>query len=80
MTMHHETPHNSGPRLLTARQAAEFLGVSVDTLARWRVLGVGPAFVKFSHAKQALVRYRSEDLDRFVREHLHTSTSSCLAD
>ncbi len=78
MTMHHETPNDAGPHLLTPKQAAEFLGVSVDTLARWRVLGAGPAFVKFSRAKQALVRYRREDLERFIREHLHTSTSSSL--
>ncbi len=78
MPMHHETSNDSGPHLLTPKQAAEFLGVSVDTLARWRVLGVGPAFVKFSRAKQALVRYRREDLDGFIREHRHTSTSSYL--
>jgi hypothetical protein len=77
MTMHHETPNDSGLQLLTPKQSAEFLGVSVDTLARWRVVGVGPAFVKFSRAKQALVRYRREDLERFIREHVHTSTSSC---
>jgi hypothetical protein len=78
MTMHHQVTNDSAQQLLTPKQAAEFLGLSVDTLARWRVLGVGPAFVKFSRAKQALVRYRREDLERFVRDHLQTSTSSRL--
>jgi hypothetical protein len=76
MTMQHDSTKASTPRLYSPREAAEFLGVSVDTLARWRVLGSGPAFVKFSPAKQAIVRYRREDLERFVGAHVHTSTSS----
>src|SRR5437764_15177614 len=76
MTMQHDSSNDSGSRLYSPREAAEFLGVSVDTLARWRVLGSGPAFVKFSRAKQAVVRYRREDLERFVGAHVHTSTSS----
>ncbi len=76
MTMQHDSSNDSDSRLYSPREAAEFLGVSVHTLARWRVLGTGPAFVKFSRAKQAIVRYRREDLERFIRAHVRTSTSS----
>jgi hypothetical protein len=76
MSMHHDSLHDSASRLCSPQEAAEFLGVSVDTLARWRVVGTGPAFVKFSRAKQAIVRYRREDLERFVQAHVRTSTSS----
>jgi len=61
--------------LLTAAQAADFLGVSVDTLARWRQQGGGPRFIKFNRAKQGVVRYRPTDLERFIGEHVQQSTS-----
>jgi predicted site-specific integrase-resolvase len=61
--------------LLTAPQAADFLGVSVDTLSRWRQQGGGPRFVKFTRAKQGIVRYRPADLERFIGEHVQESTS-----
>lgn len=63
------------PPLLKAEAAAAYLDISVDTLARWRVQGSGPAFVKFTRAKQGIVRYRREDLDAFIAEHRCTSTS-----
>ena len=75
MTLQHDPSNDSASRLCSPRQAAEFLGVSVETLARWRVLGTGPAFVKFSRAKQAIVRYRHADLERFIHAHIRTSTS-----
>ena len=49
-------------RLLTPEEVAEFLGMKPNTLARWRSNGIGPAYVKLGSA----VRYRREDLDRFV--------------
>lgn len=61
--------------LLTAAKAAEYLSVSVDTLSRWRQQGGGPAYVKFTRAKQAAVRYRREDLDRFIGLCMQTSSS-----
>ena len=50
--------------LLTSAEAAEYLaGISPRTLARWRMLGTGPAYVKLG---KRLVRYSTQDLDAFV--------------
>lgn len=46
-------------RLLTERDAADFLGYSARTLQNWRVRGGGPVFVKVSSRS---VRYRRRDL------------------
>lgn len=42
--------------LLLPQQAAEILGVKVQTLAEWRLNGRGPPFIKLGRA----VRYRPE--------------------
>ena len=39
------------------------LGVSLATLARWRVAGTGPAFTV--HGKHGAARYRREDVEHF---------------
>ena len=44
--------------------AAAFLGLSKKTLQRWRWIGRGPAWTKL--ADGGVVRYRPEDLRRFV--------------
>ena len=45
---------------LDTEAAAEYYGVSVRTLQRWRLEGRGPDFVKLGR----LVRYTREDLDQ----------------
>jgi hypothetical protein len=44
------------------KQAAEFLGCSVAALRKWRLYGVGPAYVKVGR----LVRYAEADLTAYV--------------
>jgi Helix-turn-helix domain len=62
--------------LLDTQQAAEYLGVSFDTLCGWRVKGVGPRFVKLmSGGSRAPIRYRVVDLDEFIEAGLRNSTS-----
>lgn len=47
---------------LTRDEAAEYLGVSVPTMARWASKAVGPSFYKVGrHTK-----YRPQDLDAFI--------------
>ena len=59
--------------LLQTSEAAKILNVSKATLETWRSRGGGPVFVKYSRA----VRYRKEDLDKFIVDHLlHNTTSS----
>jgi predicted DNA-binding transcriptional regulator AlpA len=56
--------------LLTERQVAERLSVSLATLRRRRCEGRPPAFVKIG----ASVRYRTEDIDAFVESSLACAT------
>ena len=57
--------------LLCQRAAAEYLGLSIRSLERYRISGFGPRFVKL--AKH--VRYRQADLDDFIESRLRSSTS-----
>jgi excisionase family DNA binding protein len=55
------------PSLLTPREAAAFLQVPLSTLAVWRSTGrVRLPFVKVGNH----VRYRPEDVERFVADRL----------
>ena len=50
-------------RGLTAHDAAEYLGVKVSTLAKWRQLGIGPPY---SDRLGRDPRYHADDLDEFL--------------
>lgn len=58
--------------VMTVTQAAEYLGLAVSTLNKWRCHGGGPVFIKMGRA----VRYRVEDLDRFIEQQLRENTCS----
>lgn len=47
---------------LTTHQAAAYLGLSPNTLERWRWSGKGPSYRKLGRA----VRYTREDLDAYL--------------
>ena len=57
--------------LLNQREAAAFLRLSERTLERFRLTGDGPPIVKAGRR----VSYRAEDLDRWIADHVRTSTS-----
>jgi hypothetical protein len=50
--------------MLSSAEAAAYLGVSIHTLRKWRRRSnpQGPRYFR----RNSLVRYRREDLDRFV--------------
>ena len=54
--------------LLTRRQVAELLGVSVSCLEKWAERETGPRFYRNGFHKQAQSGYRIEDIEQFVRE------------
>jgi hypothetical protein len=58
-------------KLLKPVAAGQFLGVSAHTLAKRRMTGEGPRFIKFGGA----VRYDLKDLQEFVARHARRSTS-----
>jgi hypothetical protein len=55
------------PRL-SEKQAAEYVGISVSTLRRWRKRGVGPPYFKLG----SVIRYTTTDLDAFIIENRQT--------
>ena len=44
-------------------EAAEYIGVSVVTLKRWRGKGQGPEYIEIS---DRIIRYRQTDLDSWI--------------
>jgi predicted DNA-binding transcriptional regulator AlpA len=60
-----------GERLLTPREAADFLRVSMSWLAKARMRGDGPAFLKVGRC----VRYRESALLQWLRSQQRLSTS-----
>ncbi len=66
-----------GTSALAPEEAAYVLGRSVATLARWRIQGEGPAFVR---PKPRLVRYRLEDLEAFLGTPVRSTTEADARD
>lgn len=56
---------NDNP-FLTAAEAADYLACDVQTLAKWRSLSKGPAYIK---AGYGFVRYPKSDLDNWIEKH-----------
>jgi hypothetical protein len=52
-------------RRLDSRAAADFLNIERKTLERWRYLGLGPRFVRYS---RTCVRYQLSDLKAWVAD------------
>jgi predicted DNA-binding transcriptional regulator AlpA len=59
-------------QFLSQKQVAYMLGVSVRTLERHRLAGLGPHFVRIGR----LVRYREADVDEWALKARGTSTST----
>jgi len=69
---------NFAPRsesIVNAEAAAQFLGLSAITLAKWRVTGGGPTFLKLGRS----VRYRMADLQTWACGQSHSNTSQYRA-
>jgi predicted DNA-binding transcriptional regulator AlpA len=62
---------NSLERLLTPREAADFLRGSESWLAKARMRGDGPPFVKVGRS----IRYSQADLVQWLKHQLRSSTS-----
>lgn len=69
--IHTETTRSAPRVALTTREAAQYLGLAVSTLNKWRCHGGGPEFLKLGRA----VRYRRDDLDRFLEARMFCSTA-----
>ena len=67
-TANHDTP----PKMLDTRAAAELLGLAPGTLQNWRKRGEGPEFRR--HGSRA-VRYALPDLEAFSEAGRRSSTA-----
>jgi excisionase family DNA binding protein len=52
-------------KVMTTKQAAEYLAMSHKTLEDWRRKGEGPRFIKVGSRS---VRYRQSELDAWITE------------
>jgi predicted DNA-binding transcriptional regulator AlpA len=59
-------------RLLRPPEAGKYLGLSISTLAKRRLTGDGPVFVRLS---SRAVGYRQSDLDKWLSTKSFASTS-----
>jgi len=57
--------------VMAVTQAAEYLGLAVSTLNKWRCHGGGPVFIKMGRA----VRYRVEYLECYLSDSSTTITT-----
>ena len=55
------------PAVLTTEEAAIYLGLSPQTLANWRVRGLGPVYLRLGSPGRPRIVYLPEDLDAFLR-------------
>jgi len=60
--------HAADP-LLCPKEAATYLNLSVDWLARERWKGTGPGYVRLSGGRFGAIRYRRSALDAYVAAH-----------
>lgn len=61
-----------GNELLDTAEAAQALRLRPQTLAKWRLFGYGPAYLKIG----ARVRYRRADVDAFIAKCATRSTAA----
>ena len=62
---------NTKTSLFDAPKAAEWTGLSTSTLAKLRLSGKGPAYIKLGRR----VAYKPEDLDAWIEDNRVRSTS-----
>lgn len=65
------------PYVLSVKEAAAFLGVSVNTLRQWRSAGKDPRSVSYMGGKRSGVYYTRQSLIDFI--HAHESESEGAA-
>lgn len=53
------------PAALTAEEAAVYLGLSRQTLANWRVRGLGPVYSRLGGTGRPRIVYLVEDLEDY---------------
>jgi predicted DNA-binding transcriptional regulator AlpA len=60
-------------RLLSERQVADYLGVSVSALRRWRKAGKAPPSIRLGFAGRSLLRFRTTDVELWLQDRTEQS-------
>ncbi len=55
-------------RLLTSKEAADYLNLKPKTLAEWRLAKTGPPYVKLGDGRNARVMYVRAEIVAWLRE------------
>src|SRR5262245_52095803 len=63
-----ELPHRPYWHVLSSRELAEVLGVTLQTLANWRVRGIGPPTEPSSHFRGHREHYRIDQVLAWLSE------------
>lgn len=63
-------------RLLTAKEAAEYLRLSPGTLENYRCAGCGPPYIQ--RVRKGRVFYDRSQLDEWLSRQVRTSTSEAM--
>ena len=58
-------------QLINEREVESYIGISINTLRKWRWEGKGPQFVKLGRR----VMYRIQDVEAFIAAGSRSSTS-----
>lgn len=56
------------PTVLTSKQLAIRWGLAENTIRKWRVAGIGPAYMKLGDGRSAEVRYRIVDVEQWEKD------------
>ena len=57
--------------LLTTKQLSERWGITEHGLRKRRMQGSGPQYVKLGEGRNAPIRYRVEDIEKYEKENLY---------
>jgi hypothetical protein len=61
----------SVPKLITSAQFADQLGLKLQTIKKWRVLGIGPEYVRLN----GVVYYEGDKVQAWLAANRHQSTA-----
>lgn len=54
-------------KYFSPKEAAEYLGISVDLLQKWRSNGMGIPYIKLGESSSSLIRYDIEELNKYIQ-------------
>ncbi len=60
-------------KMLTPKELCERWKIADNTLRKWRVANVGPAYIKLGEGRNSEVRYRIDDVEAFEKSNRFTT-------